>query len=145
MTFPVGKMPFRKCGMDEVAFVSPTGLRDSGAMQHVFRILFWLALVFAVTMAILPHPPQLPGEPSDKFQHMLAFATLSVLGVLGYPGVSRLKIVLGLVVVGAGIEIVQMIPSLHRDAELMDLVADTFAILVMVGVASLALGLRKTR
>ncbi|WP_232496178.1 hypothetical protein [Novosphingobium kaempferiae] len=114
-------------------------------MQHVFRILFWLALVFAVTMAILPHPPQLPGEPSDKFQHMLAFATLSVLGVLGYPGVSRLKIVLGLVVVGAGIEIVQMIPSLHRDAELMDLVADTFAILVMVGVASLALGLRKTR
>ena len=107
--------------------------------------MFWLALVFAVTMAILPHPPQLPIEPNDKFQHMLAFATLAVLASLGYPHVSRLKIGLGLVGVGAGIEVVQMIPSLHRDAEWMDLAADTCAILVMLAVATVALGKRRAR
>ena len=29
------------------------------------RALFWLALVFAVVMALLPQPPALPGTPSD--------------------------------------------------------------------------------
>lgn len=115
-------------------------------MQNIFRIGFWLALVFAVVMAVLPHPPQLPGEPSDKFQHMLAFATLAVLAALGYPGVSRLKIAGGLVLLGAGIELVQMIPSLHRDAEWLDLVADSCAVLVMLTLATLALNAtRKAR
>ncbi len=114
-------------------------------MQNLFRILFWLALVFAVTMAVLPHPPEFPGKPSDKFQHMLAFATLAVLGVLGYPRVPKTAVAAGLVLVGAGIEIVQMIPSLHRDAELMDLVADTFAILAVLGVVALVVRLRSVR
>ncbi|MEE4454772.1 hypothetical protein [Novosphingobium resinovorum] len=112
-------------------------------MQNLFRILFWLALVFAVTMAVLPHPPQIPGGPSDKFQHMLAFATLALLAVLGYPHVHKAKIACALILLGAGIEVVQMIPALHRDAEVMDLVADTFAILVMLGLAALALGFRR--
>ncbi|PNU02428.1 hypothetical protein [Novosphingobium guangzhouense] len=114
-------------------------------MQNLFRILFWLALVFAVTMAVLPHPPQLPGGPSDKFQHMMAFATLAVLAALGYPRVPRMAVAAGLVLVGAGIEVVQMIPSLNRDAEVMDLVADTFAVLVVLGAVSLALRLRRNR
>ncbi|WP_404482368.1 hypothetical protein [Novosphingobium sp. BL-52-GroH] len=114
-------------------------------MQNIFRIMFWAALVFAFTMAVIPHPPQFPGEPGDKLQHMAAFSTLAVLGVLGYPGVPKLKVALGLVALGAGIEIVQMIPSLHRDAEWLDLLADTCAILVMLGVATLVLRTRKTR
>jgi hypothetical protein len=112
-------------------------------MQTVFRIMFWLALVFAVTMAVLPHPPHLPGEPSDKFQHMLAFATLAVLGVLGYPAVPKGKIALGLVALGAGIEIAQMIPQLHRDSEWGDLAADTFAIFAMLAVATLLFSKRR--
>ncbi|HUD30214.1 MAG TPA: hypothetical protein VMQ93_15195 [Novosphingobium sp.] len=115
-------------------------------MQNLFRLGFWLALVFAVVMAVLPHPPQLPGEPSDKFQHVLAFATLAVLAVLGYPGVSRLKIAAGLILLGAGIEGVQMIPALNRDAEWLDLVADSCAVLVMLAVAGVALNaVRKPR
>jgi hypothetical protein len=136
---------FCASGIGQVQFEFAAPHHDSGAMQNLFRILFWLALVFAVTMAVLPHPPHFPGEPSDKFQHMMAFATLAVLGVLGYPRVPKLAIAAGLVLLGAGIEVVQMIPALHRDAELMDLVADTFAILVMLGAISLALGLRKAR
>jgi hypothetical protein len=128
--------------MVEVPFEIAAVHHDNGAMHNLFRILFGLALVFAVTMAVLPHPPELPGEPSDKLQHMLAFATLAVLAVLGYPAVSKVGIALGLVAVGAGIEVVQMIPQLHRDAEWMDLVADTGAILVMLAVATVAFGRR---
>jgi hypothetical protein len=112
---------------------------DSAAMQTYFRIAFWLALAFALVMALIPHPPQFPGEPGDKFQHMLAFATLAVLGVLGYPAVNKLRMALGLVVVGAGIEVLQMIPALHRDAEWGDLAADTLAILAMLAAATIAL------
>jgi hypothetical protein len=112
-------------------------------MQNILRIGFWLALVFAVVMAVLPHPPRLPGEPSDKFQHILAFATLAVLAVLAYPGVPKLKIAGGLFLLGAGIEVVQMIPSLHRDAEWLDLLADSGAVLVMLAVATLALNARR--
>ncbi|MFC0206757.1 VanZ family protein [Novosphingobium soli] len=114
-------------------------------MQNVLRIAFWLALVFAVVMAIMPHPPAFPGEPSDKIQHMLAFATLAVLGAFAYPRVPKLAIAAALVAVGAAIEVVQMIPVLHRDAELMDLVADSFAILVVLGVTSLALTAARRR
>ncbi|WP_429276319.1 VanZ family protein [Novosphingobium gossypii] len=114
-------------------------------MQNVLRILFWLALVFAVTMAALPHPPDLPVPGNDKAQHMLAFATLAVLAVLAYPRVHKGWVAAGLVIVGAGIEIVQMIPALHRDADVMDLLADSLAIGVMLVLAALFPGLRKAR
>ena len=132
--------------MTQVQFESAVLQRDNGFMQSIFRIAFWAALAFAVTMAVLPHPPQLAGEMNDKFQHMMAFATLAVLAVLAYPGMSKIRIALSLVAVGAGIEIVQMIPVLHRDAEWMDLAADTCAILVMLAVVTLAFGWhRRTR
>jgi len=44
------------------------------------RGLFWTAAAFALVMAIVPHPPELPGQPSDKVQHIVAFATLALLG-----------------------------------------------------------------
>lgn len=110
-------------------------------MRNILRITFWLALAFAVTMAVLPHPPRLPGEPSDKFQHILAFATLAVLAALGWPALSRLRIGLGLLAVGAGIEVVQMIPVLNRDAELLDLLADGSAVAAVLVLTSIAMGL----
>ena len=49
----------------------------------VRRLLFWAAAIFALVMAVLPHPPELPGDPSDKLQHVAAFATLGLLGAWG--------------------------------------------------------------
>jgi len=42
------------------------------------RLLFWGALVFAVTMALLPHPPVTLSS-NDKYQHMMAFGALTIL------------------------------------------------------------------
>ena len=102
--------------------------RGSGAAQ----ILFWAAAAFAFVMAVLPHPPHIPGNPNDKLQHVTAFATLALLSSFGYPRAALLKLLLGLSLFGALIEFVQAIPSLHRDSDVMDWIADTAAIAVVL-------------
>lgn len=105
-------------------------------MQRRARAIFYSAAVFTFVMATLPQPPTLPGTPSDKVQHILAFATLAVLGAFAYPKASLLRIWLWLLALGAAIELAQAIPILHRDSELADLLADGAAALVAIlGVA----------
>jgi len=91
------------------------------------RLLFCAAAIFAFVMAILPHPPELPGDPSDKVQHVAAFATLGMLGAWAYVQTSLLQLLGGLSLFGAFIEIVQAIPVLHRDSDIKDWIADTLA------------------
>ena len=91
------------------------------------RSLFWAAAIFAFVMAIVPHPPHVPGEPNDKIQHVIAFATLGALGAWAYARTSLLRIAIGLSLFGALIEVVQAIPMLHRDSDVLDWLADTIA------------------
>ncbi len=100
-------------------------------LSRIARLAFWPAFVFALVMAVLPKPPSLPIDNlGDKFAHMLAFFTLSLLAGVGWPKASLLRAALWLSVVGAGIEVVQLIPVLHRDSDWRDWVADSAAILV---------------
>ena len=98
--------------------------RDS---RLFLRLAFWAAAVVALVMALLPHPPEIPGNPSDKVQHMAAFATLGLLGSLAYPQLRRRFLIVGLSLFGALIEIAQEIPMLHRDSDPLDWLADTIA------------------
>ena len=91
------------------------------------RLIFWAAALFAFVMAVLPHPPQLPGEPSDKIQHIAAFAALGLLGAWAYARAPLLRIAIGLSLFGALIEFVQAVPALHRDSDPLDWIADTIA------------------
>ena len=70
--------------------------------------------------------------PSDKILHILAFASLALLGTAAYPRMSPLDLVIRLSVLGGIIELAQLIPSLHRDAEVMDWIADTAAVVAIV-------------
>jgi len=93
--------------------------------------LFWLAFVFAVTMAVLPHPPALPIDSlGDKFEHSLAFTTLTLLGTFAFPAMPRWRLAERLSFLGALIEVVQSLPVLHRDCDIRDWIADTVAIVV---------------
>ena len=83
-------------------------------------------------MAILPHPPQVPGEPNDKVEHMIAFATLAALGSIAYPRTALLKLLAALSLFGALIEFVQAIPALQRDSDVKDWIADTAAVAVVL-------------
>jgi hypothetical protein len=91
------------------------------------RLLFWAAAAFTFVMAVLPHPPDIPGHPSDKVQHMAAFATLALLGSWAFSRTTLIRLLAWLSLFGAAIEIVQAIPWLHRDSEALDWVADTVA------------------
>lgn len=101
-------------------------------MLRLFRILFWSAAILAFIMAALPQPPQLPSTPPDKVLHILAFTCLALLGSAAYPRLSALKLVVGLSAFGGLIEVVQLIPSLNRDAEILDWIADTAATIAVV-------------
>lgn len=101
-------------------------------MKHPARFAFISALMFAMVMALLPHPPGVLGNPGDKFQHMAAFGTLTILACAGWPNQPLLRIAERLSFVGAMIEVLQSIPALHRDCDITDWLADTFIILVIV-------------
>ena len=92
---------------------------------------FWLCLIGAVTLALLPHPPQLP-DLSDKTQHMLAFGTLAFLGSFAFPRFPRLHLAERLSFLGALVEVLQSIPALHRDCDIRDWIADTIAIAAVI-------------
>jgi VanZ family protein len=88
---------------------------------------------FALVMALLPQPPQLPSYASDKVQHIMAFATLAALGWIAYPSASSIRLLAWLSAFGALIEAFQAIPSLNRDSDIVDWVADTCAAAVVLG------------
>jgi len=93
----------------------------------ILRFLFWAAVLLAFAMAVVPQPPQLPGAPSDKVQHIAAFLVLGGLASFAYPRTSPVYLGTGLSLFGAFIELVQYIPALHRDSDPIDWIADTAA------------------
>jgi hypothetical protein len=93
----------------------------------ILRCVFWAAALFAFAMAVIPQPPQLPGAPSDKLQHIAAFLVLGGLASFAYPKTSPVYLGTGLSLFGAFIELVQYIPALHRDSDPIDWIADTAA------------------
>jgi len=97
-------------------------------------LAFWIALAFAFIMALMPHPPTMPGEPSDKIQHIAAFAVLASLGRIAFRRISVLALAAYLAEFGALIEIVQAIPALHRSSDIMDWIADVAALLIAIGI-----------
>jgi VanZ family protein len=105
-------------------------LRDS----RLWRVLFWCALLFACTMAVVPVPPHLPIDSlGDKFEHSLAFAVLALLGAVAYRATPLPRLLERLSFLGAAIELFQSIPSLHRDCDIRDWVTDTIAAGVVLG------------
>jgi hypothetical protein len=101
-----------------------------------------VATLFAVGMALMPHPPH-TIEIGDKWQHMAAFGTLTLLSVLAFPDGSLLRVGERLSFLGAMIEVLQSIPALHRDCDIMDWVADTTIIVGVLVVVRIGRGMRR--
>lgn len=110
------------------------------------RLLLWITVVGVAIMASLPHPPQLPiDDLGDKFEHAMAFGVLTILSALAYPAFPLPRLAERLSFFGAGIEVVQSIPALHRDCDILDWITDTIAILVTVLLVSRLRAWRNTR
>jgi hypothetical protein len=100
---------------------------DFAKWQGWIRLAFWLALIVALVMALLPKPPALPTQATDKVQHIVAFAALTSLAALGFPWLRLRVIFVWMATLGLAIEVLQMIPMLHRDAQASDWLADCAA------------------
>ena len=115
-----------------------------GKWQTMLRLAFWLALAVTLVMALLPNPPAMRA--TDKVQHMAAFAALTSLAALGFPGLRPRVIFVWMAALGLAIEVLQMIPSLHRSAQASDWLADcaaTAATLLLCGTLRWLLRMRQ--
>ena len=93
---------------------------------------FVVTLVAVLVLALLPMPELQEfgfdiGFDNDKLNHASAFATLAVLGALGWPR-RIVTLVIFLALVGAAIEILQGTPLIDRDLAVFDWVADCIGI-----------------
>ena len=116
---------------------------ESARTRLWLRRAFFVCAAFAFVMALLPKPPEIPGEPGDKVQHMVAFFTLGALAATGWRDRRLASLFAALAAFGAAIELLQAIPARHRDAELADWLADMAAAAAALGVVRLALLRRK--
>ncbi|QET01444.1 MULTISPECIES: VanZ family protein [Cupriavidus] len=108
-----------------------TTLRSIG----MFRLMFWGCAAAILVLALLPPSTPMPTTGWDKSNHMLAFGTLAVLGSRAWPG-RMWGILLGLIAYGVLIEILQSLTP-YRDADAIDVVADTIGALIGFGVNAL--------
>lgn len=95
------------------------------------RILLSLDLLAISALAFMPGPEVPVTTHWDKGDHTLAFFSLSLLARFAWPQQPFLRIALALVGYGMFIEIVQaFLPT--RDAEVLDILADSTGIVVYV-------------
>lgn len=106
-----------------MARVPRTALLLNGA-----RLLLWAAVLFTFVSAEVPpsHAPHL--FPWDKAEHFTAFYVLTSLAAAAYPRVPLPVLALWLTLFGGTIELVQALPFIHRDCDIMDWVADVIAV-----------------
>lgn len=115
----------------------------NGPGLRLFRTatLVWSAVI--AWLAFRPSTGFDGGLPWDKANHAVAFIVLTALAGRGWPGLSRTALVLIMLAAGVGIELVQGLPRIGRDADVWDVVAD--AVGIAAGLVLLAwLGRRRT-
>lgn len=98
----------------------------------IARLAFFIAAVAVLVIANLPDPPQLPGELSDKQQHFLAFAVLTLLARPAWPTAAAWELLISLGAFGALIEFAQAGAGYGRDPSLADWLADCLAVVLVL-------------
>ena len=112
-------------------------------MPRVLLIAARVALAFCVLLtgwgAFSPagtvHPHLFPW---DKAEHFSAFFALTACALAAFPRVGIAWIGLAVSASGAMVELIQGLPFVHRDMDVKDWVADTIAVLAVVGVVIIA-------
>jgi hypothetical protein len=98
------------------------------ALRLAVQIVFVLALIVGVPVALAPGDDSVGLIPWDKAKHFLAFYGYAGLAAAALPR-RPLWVPAALVVAyGALIEVLQGLPAFHRDADGWDLFADAFAV-----------------
>jgi VanZ family protein len=106
-----------------------------------FRILVAARITFTLACLVVGYGVFKPAGgsgpsllPWDKAEHFTAFFGLMFLALIAFPRTLSWRLGLLLSAAGAAIEVIQATPLVHRDAEIMDWVADSVGIAAVVGV-----------
>jgi len=92
------------------------------------RWAFWVCVLVVLALALMKPSHYMPTTGWDKANHALAFAVLTMLGALGYPG--RLwRLLAALLAYGVLIEILQGFTG-YRDSDWHDVIADGAGLLL---------------
>jgi len=77
-------------------------------VRKLAKITFFVGLMAVISLSLLPQESLPETSMWDKLNHALAYGVLAVLGGLGFKGWwSLLMVAIGLVVLGAGLELAQ--------------------------------------
>ena len=102
--------------------------------RKLAKTAFFIGLVAVIALSLLPQESLPETGMWDKWNHALAYGLLTVSGGIGFKGWRSLSMVgIGLVVLGAGLELVQSVTP-DRDGSITDAVANV----VGVAIGSLA-------
>lgn len=117
----------------------PEMLKGKGAWEvwllFVLRGLFFVALAVVVYAGMKAQPvPQVVGH-FDLMLHFGAFGLLSALWVLGFSRELRLLGLVGLLVLGGGIELWQGWALAERQASFVDMAANASGVILGGGIA----------
>ena len=104
-------------------------MRDFKRYRFAAQCGFWGALLFSFYEAVIPPDRTIPLFPWDKAEHFAAFYVLAWLAAAAFPRRGLFGIAVALAAFGALIEIVQAVPSLGRDSDYKDWIADACGIL----------------
>lgn len=100
----------------------------SQKLLAALRLALAGALIFTLYAAFAPGPDAPQMLPWDKAAHFAAFFTLSILAALSFPSAPLIAIGVALSALGALIEIIQALPAIGRDGDVVDWLVDTAAI-----------------
>jgi hypothetical protein len=116
----------------------PKGCEPRSLWVETFLELgFWSALLLLFVLTLLPISSDVSFL-NDKAEHFLAFLALMFLAVGIWGRRRMLALAIALAAVGGGIEILQALPMIGRDAELLDWVSDLGGIAMGASLAILS-------
>jgi VanZ family protein len=110
--------------------MKPSTLNIAGFSVRYMPYIFACSLVLTTIMALIPS--QIAPNPFnlwDKAAHALAFVVLSLSASFAYPTKTK-RLYIGLLLYGAGIEVLQHTMTTTRTGETADLLADAVGVLL---------------
>lgn len=98
---------------------------------RLIQLLFWFSAIAIFVLSVLPGDrlPSMSASVWDKAQHGLAFALLTLLALLGWPGRPAVPTLMGLLAFGVAIEVAQAILG-WRHGDVADVVADAVGLAI---------------
>jgi|HigsolmetaAR201D_1030396.scaffolds.fasta_scaffold01081_5 VanZ family protein len=106
---------------------------------------FWLGLGWALVVSVIV-VSLIPGQKlpqvgiSDKVEHALAYAMMTLWFTGMYPRSSYLRVALGMFALGVAIEIAQALLPFGREMDVRDVIANTVGIAIGIAAALAGLG-----